>query len=181
MHALSRPTRRLTSILVTAGAALVLASGTVMAGTPVTNGYRDHTYGGGAFRPTSDKGQSKLWYTEEAGGAVQWWGGMFRYTSGFAENRIYKLSADHTTWDPTSIAVDDRDPSHADYLWDEAANKLYVVSAGPVPDTTPTGPIADSIRIYRYTYAGGVYTRVGTFATIPGTASTAGFSGGAQR
>lgn len=179
MHALSRPTRRLTSILVTAGAALVLASGTVMAGTPVTNGYRDHTYGGGAFRPTSDKGQSKLWYTEEAGGAVQWWGGMFRYTSGFAENRIYKLSADHTTWDPTSIAVDDRDPSHADYLWDEAANKLYVVSAGPVPDTTPTGPIADSIRIYRYTYAGGVYTRVGTFATIPGTASTAGFSGGA--
>ena len=147
MHALSRPTRRLTSILVTAGAALILASGTVMAGTPVTNGYRDHTYGGGAFRPTSDKGQSKLWYTEEAGGAVQWWGGMFRYTSGFAENRIYKLSADHTTWDPTSIAVDDRDPSHADYLWDEAANKLYVVSAGPVPDTTPTGPIADSIRI----------------------------------
>ena len=179
MHAVSRPARRSASILITAGAALVLMSGTVMAGTPVTNGYRDHVYGGGAFRPTSDKGQSKLWYTQESGGAVQWWAGMFRFASGVSENRIYKLSADHATWDPTSIAVDDRDASHADYLWDEDANKLYVVSAGPVPDTTPTGPIADSIRIYRFTYSGGVYTRVGTFVTIPGTASQSGFSGGA--
>ena len=180
MHVVSRPARRLTSILVTAGAALVLMSGTVMAGTPVTNGYRDHVYGGGAFRPTSDKGQSKLWYTQEAGGAVQWWAGMFRFTSGFSENRIYKLSDDHATWNPTSIAVDKRDPSHADYLWDEASNTLYVASAGPVPDTTPAAAIDDRILIYKYTYAGGIYTLAAGFPhTIGNTGSVAGFAGGA--
>jgi hypothetical protein len=180
MHAVSRPARRLTSILVTAGAALILASGSVMAGDPVTNGFRDHVYGGGAFRPTSDKGQSKLWYTEEAGGAVQWWAGMFRFTSGFSENRIYKLSGDHTTWNPTSIAVDKRDSSHADYLWDEASNTLYVASVGPVPDTTPSAAIDDRILIYKFIYSGGVYTLATGFPhTVPNTGSVAGVSGGA--
>ena len=68
---------------------------------------------------------------------------MFRFTSGFSENRIYRLSADHTTWTPTATAVDKRDPSHADYLWDEASNTLYVASAGPIPDTTPAAAIDD--------------------------------------
>ena len=46
-----RSTRRLATILLSTGLAAILATGTVLAGTPVTNGYRDHAYGGGASRP----------------------------------------------------------------------------------------------------------------------------------
>ncbi len=73
--------RRLATVLTAAGLATLVAAGTVLAGTPVTNGYRDHAYGGGAFRPNGDKPQSKVWYTDEDGGAVQWWAGMFLFTS----------------------------------------------------------------------------------------------------
>src|SRR5688500_8277926 len=112
-----RSARRLATLLLSTGLAAILATGTVLAGTPVTNGYRDHAYGGGAFRPSGDKPQSKLWYTDEGGGAVQWWSGMF--SVGSSAFRIFKLSADKSDWTLTPTTVDARDNSHGDYLWDE--------------------------------------------------------------
>ena len=75
MHSVSHPVRRVATILSSLGLAAIVATGTVLAGTPVTAGWRDHGYAGGAFRPASDKPESKLWYTDEGGGNVQWWGG----------------------------------------------------------------------------------------------------------
>jgi hypothetical protein len=183
-----RSARRLATILTSIGLSAIVASGTVLAGTPVTNGYRDHAYGGGAFRPSGDKPQSKLWYTDEGGGAVQWWAGMFRYVASpsTADHRIFKLSADKTDWNATTTVADARDASHGDYLWDEGTNTLYVASvvtpnaSDPfVVDATP-----DGIRVFKYSYdnATDVYTAAAGFPkTIQNTSSTAGpdFRGGA--
>ena len=188
MHSVSHPARRIVTALISLGLATLVATGTVLAGTPVTAGWRDHGYAGGAFRPASDKPESKLWYTDEGGGNVQWWGGMFRFSTSppLSEFRIYKLSSDKSTWSPTTTIVDRRDNTHGDYLWDETANTLYVASVA-MPNTTspfavPATP--DDVRIFRYTYSGGVYTQVGgslAYRAIAGTGSTASpaFRGGA--
>jgi len=190
MHSVSHPARRLATILISLGLAAIVATGTVLAGTPVTAGWRDHGYAGGAFRPASDKPESKLWYTDEGGGNVQWWGGMFRFSTSppLSEFRIYKLSSDKSTWSPTTTIVDRRDNTHGDYLWDEASNTLYVASVA-MPNTTspfvvPATP--DDVRIFRYTYsaASDTYTQIGgslNYRAIAGTGSTASpaFRGGA--
>jgi hypothetical protein len=173
-----RSARRLTAGLLSVGLAAVLASGTVLAGTPVTNGFRDHSYAGGAFRPSAEKGQSKLWYTSDG----QWWAGMFRYTASPAvsENRIWKLTDDKTGWLLSGTIVDRRDAAHADYLWDEGSDTLYVASVSPIPDTTPTTTLTDQILIFKYSYSAGVYTPAAGFPkTVPNTGSVAGSSGGA--
>lgn len=185
MHSVSRPVRRLATILTSMGLAGIVATGTILAGTPVSVGWRDHAYGNGATRPSSDKPQSKLWYTDEGGGNVQWWGGMFQ-TTGTAF-KIFKLSADKSTWTATSTIVDARDASHGDYLWDESNNTLYVASV-VIPNTTdpfavPTTP--DDVRIFKYTYNPATDTYTSIFGSAPrsiaGTASTASpaFRGGA--
>src|SRR5690349_19143391 len=51
--------RRSATAFLSAALIVLVATGTVLASTPVTVGYRDHSYGGGAFRPNSDKPQSK--------------------------------------------------------------------------------------------------------------------------
>ena len=153
--------RRLATLLTTTGLATLLASGTVLAGTPVTNGYRDHAYGGGAARPNSDKQQSKTWYTPDN----QWWAGMFLYTTAApsprSENRIWKLSADKSTWTVTPTVVDARDSSHADYYLDSADSTLWVASVSNPnqsnPFAVPTTP--DDIRIFRYTLRAAGHTR----------------------
>jgi hypothetical protein len=180
-----RPIRRLATVLTSVGLAGLMATGTVLAGTPVSVGWKDHAYAGGATRPSSDKPQSKLWYTDEGGGNVQWWGGMFR-AGGINDFQIYKFTAP-STWSPTGIAVDRRDGSHGDYLWDEAANTLYVAS---VPNPNSTDPFAvpttpDDVRIFKYTYNSATDTYTSIFGTAPksiaDTASTASpaFRGGA--
>ncbi|HET8784287.1 MAG TPA: hypothetical protein VFM38_01530, partial [Candidatus Limnocylindrales bacterium] len=191
MHSVSRPVRRLATVLTSIGLAALVAAGTVLAGTPVTVGFKDHGYAGGAFRPSSDKPQSKLWYTDEGGGNVQWWGGMFRFSTSppLSEYRIYKLTgADKSTWTPTTTVVDRRDNSHGDYLWDEDANTLYVASVGGVNASSPFAVPAtpDDVRIFRYTYNNttDTYTQVGgsgTYRPIAGTGSTASpaYRGGA--
>jgi len=190
MHSVSHPARRLATILISLGLAAIVATGTVLAGTPVTAGWRDHGYAGGAFRPASDKPESKLWYTDEGGGNVQWWGGMFRFSTSppLSEFRIYKLSSDKSTWSPTTTIVDRRDNTHGDYLWDEASNTLYVASVA-MPNTSspfavPATP--DDVRIFRYTYsaASDTWTQIGgslSYRAILGTGSTASpaFRGGA--
>ena len=190
MHSVSHPVRRLTTILTSLGLAAIVATGTVLAGTPVTAGWRDHGYAGGAFRPASDKPESKLWYTDEGGGNVQWWAGMFRFSTSppLSEFRIYKLSSDKSTWSPTTTIVDRRDDTHGDYLWDEASNTLYVASVGMPNTSSPFAvpPTPDDVRIFRYTYSSATdtYTQVGgslAYRPIAGTGSTASpaYRGGA--
>ena len=185
MASASRSVRRLATTLTSIGLAGLMATGTVLAGTPVSVGWRDHDYAGGATRPSSDKPQSKLWYTDEGGGNVQWWAGMFR-AGGVNDFQIYKLSSDKSTWSPLSpaVTVDKRDGSHGDYLWDEAANKLYVASVVNPNNTEPFAlpTTADNVRIFRFSYSGGAWTALSGAGTgIPGTESTASpvFRGGA--
>ena len=185
MHSVSRPVRRLATILTSIGLAGIVATGSVLAGTPVSVGFKDHAYAGGATRPSSDKPQSKLWYTDEGGGNVQWWGGMFR-AGGINDFQIYKMTA-ASTWTPTGIAVDRRDASHGDYLGDEDTNTLYVASVvnpnNTDPFAVPTTP--DDVRIFKYTYNSATDTYTSIFGSAPkaiaGTASTASpaFRGGA--
>src|SRR6476646_7401038 len=120
--------RRTATAFIAAAMVALVATGTVFASTPVTVGYRDHTYGGGAFRPNSDKPQSKLWYTDGS-----WFAGMFLFTASppKSENRIYRLNETTHAWPATSAIVDTRDTSHGDYYWDEGAQTLWVASVTP--------------------------------------------------
>ncbi len=173
----SRPKRRagrwLVAILAAVIAALITTAG-AFASTPVTNGYRDFTYGGGAARPTSDKPQSKLWFTDNT-----WYSVMFYFRTGAApkaEYRIFKLDEATHSWVVTPTIIDTRDKSHADVLWDETAKELYVVSTHPTKDSANPD---DHIKVYRFSYSAATkaYTALGG-ANIAGTESTATFLGG---
>lgn len=95
--------------------------------------------------PTRDKPQSKLWFADGS-----WWGVL--YTDGAADNLpsgyyIHKLDVESQAWTNTGAAADERDRSHADALWDEASQRLYVVSAID----------SGAIKLYRYDYGEGEY------------------------
>jgi hypothetical protein len=165
--------------LISAGLAAILAAGSVLASTPVTVGYRDHTYGGGAFRPSGDKPQSKLWYTDGS-----WFAGMFLFQTSPAtpksENRIYRHDGAHS-WTLTSTVVDTRDTSHADYLWDEASQTLYAISVPKIPASVPAVATDDGIKVFKYTYsaATNAYSAVAGFPKlIQDTASVPNVSRG---
>ena len=61
------------------------------------------------------------------------------------------------------MAVDTRDKSHADYLYDAAADLLYVVSVGAASGTLtcPNAGTTDDLRVYRLHYDTGTSTFVG--------------------
>jgi hypothetical protein len=171
--------RRVATSLLSAGLAAILAAGPVLASTPVTVGYRDQTYGGGAFRPASDKPQSKLWYTDGS-----WFAGMFLFQTSPAtpksEYRIYRHDGAHS-WTLTPTVVDTRDTSHADYLWLEASDTLYAISVPQIPNTVPTVAVDDGIKVFKYTYNAttNAYSAVAGFPkTIQNTASVPNVSRG---
>jgi hypothetical protein len=154
----------------------------VLASTPVQNGYRDQAYAGGAFRPTAEKPQSKLWFTDN-----QWFAGIFLHRTTpaptISEFRIYRLNESTHDWTDTGVKVDTRDQTHGDYLWNEATHTLWVASAAP-PD--PAGN--DAIKVFKYDYDAGtdVYSPAPTFpkdipntATIPAAPPAAEVPGGA--
>ncbi len=167
---------------ITAAIAITLiATGIAAASTPVTDGFRDQSFGGGAFRPASDKPQSKLWYTDG-----QWFAGMFLFRSTptpKSEFRIHRLDEATHSWVDMGVTIDTRDQSTGDYLWDEATDTLWVASAYPV-----NGPatIDDGINIFRYTYstASNTYTPdagfTGTGVTIPNTRGGTPTTGGSS-
>jgi hypothetical protein len=145
IHTQARPAvlrGRLASIAlggVLVAALLPLAAPVATASTPVTAGYRDFNFGASAGsnrRATGDKPQSKLWYTDG-----YWWAGMFN-PEPTTKWKIYRLDASTQDWVTTGVTIDDRDQSHADYLWDELHQNLYVASAHA----------SDNVRIYRYSY-----------------------------
>jgi hypothetical protein len=174
---LSRSVARWLLPTILGAVALALVAGAVIAATPVTNGYRGIAYGGGATRPTSDKPQSKLWYTDGS-----WFAGMFFYKTSIppeSEYRIYRLDQASHDWKDTGTIVDTRDSTHGDYLWHEGSQTLWVVSAYPATTT-----IVDSaIKVFKYAYNAttNAYTpAVGFPVAIPGTASVGGSDGGAH-
>ena len=168
----SRSLHRSSIALTAAALSAILAVSTVMASTPVTHGYRDQSYGGGAWRPSSDKPQSKLWYTDST-----WFAGIFLYQTSptpKSEFRIYRLNLGTQSWVDTGTVVDTRDTSHADYLWDETSQTLYVASVPLIPNATPTTTADDGIKVFKYTYnaSTNTYAAVAGFPKdVPGTAS----------
>ena len=155
--------RRLRAPVVVGLLLAALAVSVVAAATPVTDGYRGIAYGGGATRPSSDKPQSKLWFTDGT-----WYAGMFRYKVSpgpISSHRIFRLNHATLVWVDTTTVVDERDNSHGDYLWVEGTQTLYVASAGAASTTGGA-----SIIFSRYTYNSttNAYTRVAGVA-VPGT------------
>jgi len=112
--------------------------------------------------PTGEKPQSKLWF---AGG--RWWGVLLDRAS--AAYHIFRFDAAAQTWADTGILVDDRADSHADALWDETAQKLYVATA--VPPGSPDANV--DIRVLRYSYNATTQT-YGSDAGFPVAVATAG-------
>ncbi len=144
--------RRSTLGLAFTGAMLVvlLAAGIVQA-VAVTAGYRDFAYNGGlASRATGESPQSKLWF---AGG--EWYGGLFKSGSNAAHSHynIWRLSTATHVWTDTTVIVDPRDRTHADYLFDSVHGKLYVASTKASCTSNPAkAPCNDAIRIYRFSF-----------------------------
>src|SRR5690606_16611142 len=97
--------------------------------------------------PSGEKQQSKLWWTDGS-----WWGVLCSPDSRY---HIYRLNVGTQTWVDTGVQVDDRTGTKVDVLWDEAAQKLYVVSHvfsnSGSSGTTPA-------RVYRFSYNAGTDT-----------------------
>lgn len=134
--------------------ALVLMSLTLAearGSTPVTAGYLDFNFGTTVVStPTGEKPESKLWWTAEPGGRYIWWG--YLWSPAAAAYRIHRLDLATQSWVDTGVAVDARFNSKGDVLWDDAIQKLYVVShvyAGTGQAVTNSSQWG---RLYRYTY-----------------------------
>ena len=111
---------------VAAAAAGAMALGLVAAapsaqaavGVPVT--YDGPSYVSTVNRPSENKPQSKLWYTDGS-----WWALMV--TGSSTSVRIHQLMGNHT-WRDTGTVVDRRLNSTGDALWSAVDGKLYVAS-----------------------------------------------------
>jgi hypothetical protein len=102
--------------------------------------------------PTSDKPQSKLWYTDGI-----WWADMFHAAS--RTWRIHRLDRATGQWVDTSIANDGRVNTLADTLWD--GTHLYIATHVVTASTeaNPKPSLANSpSRLYRYSYSAATKT-----------------------
>jgi hypothetical protein len=108
-------------------------------------GFRWATEGENPSAPTADKPQSKLWYADGT-----WWGILYSNPRSDLPRAFYiqRFDAATQSWSNTGVAVDNRDRSHADALWDEASSKLYVAS------TIRSG----AAKLYRYSYRDGTWS-----------------------
>jgi len=111
---------------------------------PVTAGYRDFSFGLTTnAEPTHGKTQSKLWWNDGS-----WWGVLWNAAANRYE--IYRLNAANQSWVVTNIAVDTRNGSRPDVLWD--GQRLYVAfhfytASNPGPTTATYFS-----KLYRYSY-----------------------------
>lgn len=111
--------------------------------TQETNGYSDFSHAGVGL-PTADKPQSKLWYNDG-----RWWASL--YNTGAGRYRIYWLNLLTQDWTDTGTELDSRAQTAADILWDNSAQKLYLVSGGVGTDGW--------FMRYSYSQATKTYTR----------------------
>lgn len=120
-----------------AAAAIGLAQSIAPATAAADVGYRGPSFAGpaGVVDPSGQKPQSKLWFHDGS-----WWGSLFRPST--ADYTIHRLDAATHRWLDTGTALDERNSSEADTLWD--GRHLYVASGS---DATP------GIRLYRFSYS----------------------------
>jgi hypothetical protein len=110
----------------------------VAAGAGGDIGHRDGSFAP-LHSPSGTKPESKLWFNH-GWGAVMFDRGAYR---------IAKLNATTGAWSDTGVAVDPRDASRADVLWD--GRKLYVASHVYATTGAPAKP-GSIARLYRYSY-----------------------------
>lgn len=110
-------------------------------------GYLNFSYTGyaGAGSPSGEKPESKLWWNDGF-----WWGSLFN--SSTSKFHIYRLNWGAQTWEDTGVVLDDRNNTKADTLWDNTAKKLYVASHVAVESDGEEASLANSARLYRYSY-----------------------------
>ena len=108
------------------------------AGAAADTGLRDFSYGSAITAPTAEKPQSKLWFDDD-----RWWGVLYNQLT--TRYEIWQLDPASQAWQSTGTAVDERDNTRSDVLWD--GNYLYVVSAGS--SSTNSG---HDTRLMRYSY-----------------------------
>lgn len=110
---------------------------------PPVFGTKGHAYGQVVLSdPASEMQQSKLWWHD-----VIWWGSLWNPASNRYE--IYRLDRASQTWQSRGVALDDRNRSKADVLWD--GDYLYVLSER-YASTGAAASEANSARLYRYSY-----------------------------
>ena len=146
-----RPSRRAASLAAGALAALALLVAAAPAAAAPNIGTPGPNWDGGPSAPTSDKPQSKLWYTTDSQGKVTWWATMWN-TAGGGTFQIYRFDAGASTWAPTGTVVDPRSLSIQDTLWD--GSHLYVASAvsqRPTQDATLQS-VDLATRIMRFSF-----------------------------
>jgi hypothetical protein len=118
---------------------LVAAALAAPAQASAAAGFRDFSWSAASMNgPTAHKPQSKLWFNDG-----EWWGYMFDRASD--SWHIHRLNRATQVWTDTGTAVDTRNATWADVLWD--GSKLYIASAGASAANS-----ADSARLYRYSY-----------------------------
>jgi trimeric autotransporter adhesin len=145
--------------------ALALFGTTAMASAAAGDiGYEDASFAPLGGSPTGSKPESKLWFNDGT-----WWASMFNPSAG--EHRIYKLDRTTGVWSDTGVAIDPRDSTRADALWDAGSGKLYVASH---VFTTSGGATSsgNAGRLYRYSYSGGNYTLDAGFPVTINAAKT---------
>src|SRR5215212_629436 len=110
-------------------------------------GYKDFSLGG-AYAPTGQKPQSKLWFNDDI-----WWGVMYNKATNSKHFEIYRFNWATDTWSTTGVMVDARLKSSADVLW--TGSKLYTVSNVPVGQT---GDVNIYVKRFSYNSATKTYS-----------------------
>jgi hypothetical protein len=109
------------------------------------SGYLDHSYRDKVLAdPTDGRPESKLWWNDGF-----WWGSL--YNPG-GEYQIYRLDWNTQSWVSTGVAIDEREDSRADVLWDSGSKKLYVASHIELENPSRVTGTANWGRLYRYSY-----------------------------
>ena len=98
--------------------------------------------------PTATENESKVWWNDR-----HWWAVL--YNPRTEAYHIYRLQRLTQEWVDTGVAVDDREDSRSDVLWDEASGKLYVASHYKVENPTPSPRFEQWARLYRFSYERG--------------------------
>jgi hypothetical protein len=140
------------ALLLLSSLLIVYSTSSVFASEPIAYGYRDFSYPSGTganSEVTAEKPESKLWWNDGS-----WWGSLWS-TSGNAYH-IHRLDLATQSWTDTGTSLDDRKDSRADVLWDDASQKLYIVShiwSGNGESASP----GERGELFRYSYNSGVY------------------------
>ena len=148
---------RLLAVPAVVAAFLVMAAGGIAPAAAATGdiGFQDQSYAPLGGSPTGTKPESRIWFNNG------WWAIMFNPSA--SEHRIFKLDWATGKWTDTGVAVDSRDSTRADTLWDAAAGKLYVASHVYTTNGQATTP-GSAGRLYRYSYN----AIAGTYSLDPG-------------